>query len=238
MLLQHLDQALGDALRQHDRNLGADAQEFDVLDGPQAPQQPVELFVADAERIAARQQDVAHFGMRFEIAERLFPLARRKLIFAARIAHQARARAIAAIGRTGARRQEQDAVGIAVHKTRHDSVVVFAQRIVRLAGHTHEFIAGHDVGAAQRFARVVQPHQACVIGRDPDGQRALMALDGAALVVRKLENPGQFVQRADAGAELPMPVVPFDGRRAGIEAAVESLGFRIDREAESRLCLA
>ena len=34
-------------------------------------EQPIELFVADGQRIAAGQQHVAHFGVRFEIGERL-----------------------------------------------------------------------------------------------------------------------------------------------------------------------
>ena len=74
MLLQHLHQILGDALRQHGRDLGADAQELDVLDRAQPAQQPVELVVADGQRIAAREQHVANFGVCFEIGERLFPL--------------------------------------------------------------------------------------------------------------------------------------------------------------------
>src|ERR1700722_15378388 len=98
MLLQHLCQALGDPLRQDRGYLGADAQELDVLDRAQPSEQPVELVVADTERIASGQQHVAYLGMRFEIGERLLPLAGRKLVFAAGIADEPRARAVAAIG--------------------------------------------------------------------------------------------------------------------------------------------
>ena len=200
-------------------------------------EQPVELVVADAQRIAARQQHVAHFGMRLEIGERLFPLPGRELVFAARIADEARARAVAAIGRAGAGRQEQHAVGIAMDEARHDRVVVFAQRIVGLARHAHIFVARHDVRAAQRLGRIVEAHQARVIGRDADRQRAFVAPDGARFVVGQAEDARQIVQRADAGAELPVPVVPFGRRGAGIEAAIEGLRLGADGKAQDRLAL-
>ena len=89
-----------------------------MLDRAQPAEQPVELVVADGQRIAAREQHVADFGVLFEIGQRLFPLAGRELVFAARIADHARARAIAAIGRAGAGGQEQHAVGIAMDQAR------------------------------------------------------------------------------------------------------------------------
>ena len=104
-------------------------------------------------------------------------------------------------------------------------VVVFAERIVVFAGAVDIFRARHDVRAAQRFARVVQAHQAGVIGRDAHGQRAFMALDGGALVLGQPEDARQLFQRADAGADLPAPVVPFRRRGAGIEAAIECAGI-------------
>ena len=88
--------------------------------------------------------------------------------------------------------------------------------------------------AAQRFRRIVETHEACVIGRDADGQRALCA-HRAALVVRQREDAREFFERADAGAHLPAPVVPLGGRRAGIEAAIESSGLGINRKAKQRL---
>src|SRR5215469_9550524 len=145
MLLQHLHEALGDALRQDDWNLRTDPDELDVLDGAQARQQPIELVVADAERIAAGEQDIAHLGVRLEIAEGLLPLPRGELVFAAGITHEARTRAVAAIGRTRPRCQEQYAVRIAMHYAGNDRVVVFAQRIVGLPRDTDVLVARHDV---------------------------------------------------------------------------------------------
>ena len=126
MFPQHLHQILGDALRKHGRYLAADAQELDVPNRPQAAQQIIELVVADGERIAAREQHVADLAMLFEVIERELPIAHVELIFAARIADQPRARAIAAIGRAGSGGEEQHAVGIAMHQARHHRVVVLS----------------------------------------------------------------------------------------------------------------
>ena len=229
---QDLDQILGDALRQHHGDFRADAQELDVLDRPQPAEQPVELVVAQRQRIAAGQQDVAHFAMAFEIFERFFPLTGRELIFAARIAHHAGAGAIAAIGRAGARGEEQHPIGIAVDETGNHRVVVLVEGIVRFAGASDIFLAGHDVGAPQRFVRIVKAHQAGVIRGDSDGQRAFVAPDCGAFVVRQREYPGKLVEGADAGTHLPAPVVPLHGRGAGVEVPIESAGFGIDGKAQ------
>src|SRR3546814_8623949 len=70
-----------------------------MRDLAQPRQQPVQLLVVDGERVAARQQHVAHLGMRVQIGERLLPLADAEMVLAARLADHARAGAIAAIGR-------------------------------------------------------------------------------------------------------------------------------------------
>ena len=235
ILLENRDQVLGDALRQDHRDLGADTQELDMLDGAQPPQQPVQLVVADGERVAARKQDVADLGVLLQIAQRLFPLLEREIVLAARIADDAGARAIAAIGRTGPGGQEQDAVGIAVHDAGHDGVVVFAQRVVVLAGGADVFAARGDMGPAQRLHRILQIHQAGVIGRDADRQRALVAGDRVMLVGREAEDAVQLFQGADAGTHLPAPVVPLYGRGAGIELFIEGAGVGVHGETECGL---
>jgi len=87
----------------------------------------------------------------------------------------------------------------------------------------------------QGLGGIVQPHQARIIGRDADGQRALVALDRAPLILRQKEDARQLLDVADAGAELPVPVIPVAARGAGIEAAVEIFGFGIDGEAQGGL---
>src|SRR5205085_10627792 len=92
----------------------------------------------------------------------------------------------------------------------------------------------HDVRAAQRLGRIVAAHQARVIGRDAYRQRPLVAADGGALVRRQFEDTGEFCQRTDAGAKLPMPVVPFRGGRPRIEALIELARFGTHRKAQRR----
>ncbi len=145
---QHLHQGFGDAHGKHRRHLAAEADELDVLDRPQAAEQVVELVVGDGQGIAARQQDVANFRMRFDVCERPVPLTDRELVVAAGLADHARARAVAAIGRAETGGQEQHPVGIAVNQTRNGRVVVLAQGIVGLARHAQVFLADRDVGAA------------------------------------------------------------------------------------------
>jgi hypothetical protein len=100
--------------------------------------------------------------------------------------------------------------------------MVLAQRIIRLAREAHILVAGHDVGSAQRFRRIVARHEAGVVGRDPDRQRTLVTADGGALILRKREDAGQLIERANARPELPMPVVPFGGGGTGTESLIES----------------
>src|SRR5262252_3369235 len=54
-------------------------------------------------------------------------------------------------------------------------------------------------------------------------------------VLRELEDAAELVERADAGAHLPAPVIPFGGRRVGVEASIKGPRFGIDGEAESFL---
>src|SRR3546814_2014140 len=113
----------------------------------------------------------------------------RELVLAAGLAHHARAGAVAAVGRAEAGGEEEDAVRVAMHQAGRLGVVVLAQGIVSLAGRTQVLLADRDVRAAQRLLGVVAAHQTGVVGRDADRQRALVARDGAVLVVGALEDP-------------------------------------------------
>src|SRR5439155_23300311 len=63
-----------DPLRQKNWNARADPEKFNVLDRAQPRQQLVDLIVAENQRVAAAQQNVAHFGMLFEITERFLEI--------------------------------------------------------------------------------------------------------------------------------------------------------------------
>ena len=153
MLPEHLDQRTRHAHGQHDRHLGADPHELHMLDGAQAPEQIVEPVVGERQRIAARDEHVADLGMVRDVSERILPLRPAEGVVAARLAHHARAGAVAAIGRAEAGREEQHAVRVAVHEAGHHAMAVLAERIVGLARRLQIFGADRDMGAAQRLKR-------------------------------------------------------------------------------------
>ena len=197
-------------------------------------EQIIEPLVGQRQRVAAGDQHVADLGMVGDVIERLVPLRPAERIVAARLAHHARAGAIAAIGRAEAGGEEQHAVGIAVHEARHGAMAVLAERIVGLAGRLEIFGADRDMRAAQRLQRVLARHQARVIGRDAERQRALMADHRVALVVGQHEDALELGERADARARLPAPVVPLGGLDLGIEALAE--GARLQLRPGSAPC--
>ena len=68
---RHADQHRRDALRKDARHLGPDAQELDVLDRPQAGEQPFEPLVDHGERVAARDEHVADRGRPPDVVDHL-----------------------------------------------------------------------------------------------------------------------------------------------------------------------
>ena len=233
---QHPRQVAGDALRQHQRNLRADAQELHVRDGAQAAQQPFQLVGGDGQRVAARQQHVADLPVRGDVVDRALPLRQRKSVFAAAADHPA-ARAVTTIGAAESGGQEQHAIGIAVDEAGHGGVVVLAERIVGLADRAGVLAVDRDVRAAQRLLGVGLAEQAGVIRRDADGKRPFVAGDGAALILAEPDHPGERPEVANAVAQLPAPVVPVGGAGVREKAAAErARAFRL-RERGDALAL-
>jgi hypothetical protein len=86
--------------------------------------------------------------------------------------------------------------------------------------------------AAQGLGWIVETHEACVIGRDTDRERAGVARDRIMLILGEREDSAELGEGADTGPQLPAPIVPFGGRSFGVKAAIEGPGLRIDWEAE------
>jgi hypothetical protein len=61
-------------LGQENGNPRADADELEVGDGPQAGEDFIQAVVREEQGIAAGKQDVADFGVFFEVFESRFPL--------------------------------------------------------------------------------------------------------------------------------------------------------------------
>jgi hypothetical protein len=74
MFRQNRAQLWRNALGQENRNARSDAKKFNVLYRAQPAEQLVELVVAKNERVAATEQDIAHFGVLFEIPERFLEI--------------------------------------------------------------------------------------------------------------------------------------------------------------------
>jgi hypothetical protein len=217
----HPGEGAGDPLRQDDGYLRADAEELDVADAAQPAEQPVELLVAQRERVAAGDEHVADLGVGLDVAQRPLPLAEAEVVVAADLADHAGAGAVAAVGRAEGRGEEQRPVGVAVDEARDRRVAVLGQRVLVLAGRAQVLGARRHVGPAERLGGVVGAHERGVVGRDPDRQRALVAGDRVALVGREAERALQVGQRPQPVAGLPAPVVPFGRGRIGEQAPAE-----------------
>src|SRR5438270_3048100 len=86
-----------DALRQENRDAGADAEKLNVRDGAETFQDPFKFIVAENQSVAAGKKNVADFGVLFEIAEGLLEVGV-QLLFA-HAADDAASRAITAVAR-------------------------------------------------------------------------------------------------------------------------------------------
>ena len=178
---QHAAQLARDPLRQHGRHLRADADELDVRNRPQLAENPLELVVAQRQRIAAGDQHVANLRRAAQIIERRHQpaLLRHQLA----VADHARPRAVAAVRRAEIERQQQHAIRVAMHQARHRAVRIFAQRIVGLALGPHELIERRHDGPPQRLQRIVGIQQAHVVRRDADRQHRAALHERFALLV-------------------------------------------------------
>ena len=220
------EQSIRDALRHHRGHLRPDAQDLDVLDRAQLAEQPIDFVVRERERVAAGDQDVAHLGVLANVLDAAGPpeLARAA---GRRGADHARPRAVATIGRAQVRREEQDAVRVPVHEAGHRAVVVLSERVVVLAHALRPFARAGDDAPADRIVRRRRIEEAEIVRRHRQRQRARTALERGALVIRELDEALELLERVDAVAHLPMPVVPVGLLGLGEEPLAElHLRFR------------
>ncbi len=69
ILPEHPRQLRGDPLRKNGWHLGADPDELDMRDRPESTEDPVEFVLAQRQRVAAGNQDVADLGRSPQIVE-------------------------------------------------------------------------------------------------------------------------------------------------------------------------
>ena len=182
-----------------------------MRDPAQTGKKPVQLFVGEGERVAAREQDVPHFGMSVDVGDRLLPLRLEEDAVVVGVFHHARPRAVAAVGRAGVRHQEQHPVRVAVHDPGHRAVPVLSEGILRLSGHAEILVGDRNHRPSERVLGVVRIQEAEVVRRDGKGQGARMPLDCSPLIVGQPHNLFQRLEGAHAVAKLPSPVAPLRG---------------------------
>ena len=154
------------------------------------------------------------------------------------MADHARARAVAAVGRTEVESQEQHPIRIAMHEPRHGTVTVFTERVVRFARGPQKLVLGRNDRAAERLLRIVRIEQAHVIRGDADGQHRAPFDQPLALVLGEDQHLFELRLRPDTIARLPAPIVPVfvgNGRKESPpESSCSAGGFGLASECRRR----
>ena len=209
MFFQDRAELRGDALREKDRDAGADTNELDVRDGTQAPKQSVELFIGEEERIAAGEEDIAHLRVPLEVGNRLVKVGLELLLPST--AHHARAGAVATVGGAAIGNQKQHPVGIAVNQPWHRHMAVLTARVGHLGGGNRSLPDMGDDLPADRAVGILALDQIEIMGRDGEGQLVARKDHASTLLRSEEEVLLKPLQCGDPVAKLPLPVIPLVG---------------------------
>jgi hypothetical protein len=120
--------------------------------------------------------------------------------------------------------------------TRDRTVMVFRKRVRRFAGRREMFGRGGQYRSANGLQWVVPVQEAREVGCDR--HRKLMAGmgHGQSLLFGRRENAAQRFDVADAGAQLPSPVVPLCGACLWEESFSESGSSRAAAKPREMRC--
>ena len=166
-------------------------------------------MIGHEQRIAAREQHVAHLGVLLEIVECGVDAPAQRFELA--LAHQPAARAVAAIGGAGVEHQQQNAVRIAVDEALDDGGVVLAARVRHVARADQQLaVLGHDL-EADGTVRVFGIDQRRPLGSDRDGKFFACQQQTATLRLREVQQLFELLDAGEPVAHLPVPVVPMVG---------------------------
>ena len=175
-----------------------------------------EALGPEEQRVAARDEHVAHFAMRPQVRERFIQFLARDATLVA--AGDAPPRAVPAVDAAVIEREEEHAIGILVHDRADGTVQILPERVAQLAGLDRRLRAHRDRLHAHRAERMAAIDEREVIGRDSQAKDAARLDASAPLVVGQRNEPGQLVERADRVAQLPAPVAPLVFARLRKEA--------------------
>ena len=165
--------------------------------------------VGHQQRIAAREQHVAHLGVLAQVGERGLDAPAERLELA--LAHQPAARAVAAVGGAGVERQQQHPVGVAVDEPLDHARMVLAAGIGHVARAHHQLLS-----RGTTWRRIGQRGSSGSISAANCGVTATENFPPASASPRRLRlgQPQQALELLGPGeavAHLPAPVVPLRG---------------------------
>ena len=207
-----------DALREKNRDPRANPDKLQVRNRAQPGEEIRQLFVAEQQRIAAAQQDVAHFGMFRDVGELFVEL--RMEVVAGGVADEPGTRAIPAIRRAPVGDEKQDAVGIAMHEARHGRMGIFAARIAHFPPGGVGFLDARNHLTTDGAMLIRGINQVEEIRRDGESELVIRQLGpGVFLRGERRHQAHQLFQRGDPVLELPAPVVPVGVGHVGPETA-------------------
>ncbi len=125
----------------------------------------------------------------------------------ARVAHDPRPRAVAAVARALRCDEHQDAVGISVDQARDGGVSVLGERVLHHRGERFVLAVGGDDLAADRVVGIVGVYQADEVRRDVHAE-LVGSREAVALVGSEVQDLLDLFERVHAVGHLPAPVVP------------------------------
>ena len=206
VLAQHIGELIGDALGQEDRHPATDADDLDVLDRAQAGQDIFQHLRSQGQRIAAAEQNVAHLGRATQIVQLEVELGAAEI--RTRVAHDAAARAVAAVAGTLGGDQHQDAVGVAMDQAGHRTVLVFGQAVFHHAFECLQLAAQGTDLAANRALWIVGIDKAGEVGGNIHPE---LVVSGQTLnfICRQIDDLRQLVDCVEPVGKLPAPVIPL-----------------------------
>ena len=167
----------------------------------------LETLVRDHKRVATREEDVANLWSLSYILNALLDVVHRVLgVF---LTSKTTACAVTAVHGAHIRDEKQDAVWIAVSKTRNRRVRVLVKWIEEVSLGAMQLLDCRDALLADRVVRVVLVDEGEVVWSDGHTE----GLEGLANAVLFLLSQFyvffQLVQSLNAVTNLPVPVVPF-----------------------------
>ena len=127
------------------------------------------------------------------------------------LAHQAAARAVAAVGRAGVERQEEHAVGVAVDQTLDDAGAVLAAGIGHVPAAHHELaLLRHDL-EADRAGGIVRIDQRREVRGDRDRKLLARQQKPSPFRLGQIEQALELIETGETMTHLPAPIVPVIG---------------------------